>query len=357
MKISGSRIVWIVLFGGIVIIWFQLMHSESSPSSDETQSLMSVTMTPVVNGTVEQTIETSGVIVPKEDITVTAEVSGARILDVLVEEGQSVTKGQVLARLDAQTIKNQHSQLTAELEKAKDDYDRVFKIKDTGAVSLESVAQKKAAYESLKAQADNAQLNVTRAEIISPAAGVIYKRSVSVGELTQSSEILFKIAAEGKSELEIIIPESSLSKVSSQTKSEIFITGRDKSIPSSIRIISPRIDSLTRTAMVRLALNTSDFIPIGMFGRAKLTLSSQQGLTLPSSALQQDTKGTFVWISENNVVKRQPVNVLLRGENALLVDGIKENQDVVARAGTFLQDGDKIIPLHEQTNEQDTLNP
>lgn len=354
MKISVSRLVWILIFAGLVIVWYQLMHGESEAPAETSEAVMSVTMASVVKGTVEQIIESSGVIIPKEDITVTAEVSGARILEVLADEGDSVTKGQVLVRLDAQTIQNQSNQLGAELERAKDEYDRVFKIKDTGAVSLESVAQKKAAYESLKAQAENARLNVKRTEIISPEAGIVYSRSVSVGDLTQGGEPLFKIAADGKSELEIIVPEFSLASINTDTKAQVSLTGNAEKINAKIRIISPHIDSSTRTAMVRLSLDTPDFIPVGMFGRATLVLASQEGLTLPATSLQEDANGTYVLINENNVAKRHPVKILLRGQDRLLVEGIGQEQEVVARAGVFLQEGDKIAPLKK---EQEAIKP
>ena len=126
------------------------------------QPLMVVTVAPVVSGQLNETIEITGEIAPREMVELGTELSGVRVQRVLVEEGDTVTAGQVLAVLDAATMRNDSARLQAEAVRAEADYARVDAISQTGAVSAQLVAEKAAALASAKAQASTARINVLR---------------------------------------------------------------------------------------------------------------------------------------------------------------------------------------------------
>lgn len=349
MRNKIPTLIWSLLFLGLGIVWYTLMHSDENEDKTSVESVMTVTITQAISETIEDTIELNGLIVPRDEVVINAEISGTRILEILFEEGNKVTKGQTLAKLDSANLKSQYEQLLAELGKAKSDFDRVYNIRNTGAVSQEVVTEKKAAYESLKARADIAKTNLERTEITSPVTGIIYLKDASLGQVIQGNETLFKIAANGKTELDALVSETMLSKLHADMKAIVTLSGQKETIPATLRLVSPHIEATTRTANVRLTLNTDNFVPVGMFAKAQLTLSKQTGLTLPSSAIQEDAKGAYVWIVSDDKVQRQNVRVTFRSNGRYLIEGIGKETKVVARAGPLLQEGDKIFPLEENS--------
>lgn len=326
-----------------VYAWLQ-PESEAAP-----QPLMVVTVAPVVPAQLYETIEITGEIAPREMVELGTELSGIRVQRVLVEEGDTVTAGQVLAVLDAATVRNDAARLQAEAIRAEADYARVDAISQTGAVSAQLVAEKAAALASAKAQASTARTNVQRSQIMAPVEGVVYQRAVENGALIVGGAPLFKLAAHGKTEVLATVPEAVFTRLNLNTSGTMLLAGNPTPLPVSIRVLSPRVDQATRTASLRLSVNQpiseTAMLPIGAFTRITLLLSQQDGDLLPTSAIQQGTSSTFVWgISASHTVVVQPVTVRLQQGNQTLVAPMANPLPVVTRAGPFLRAGDLISP-------------
>jgi RND family efflux transporter MFP subunit len=326
------------------------------------QPLMVVTVAPVVSGQLNETIEITGEIAPREMVELGTELSGVRVQRVLVEEGDTVTAGQVLAVLDAATMRNDSARLQAEAVRAEADYARVDAISQTGAVSAQLVAEKAAALASAKAQASTARINVLRSQIVTPVDGVVYQRTAENGALISGNAPLFKLAAHGETEVLATVPEAILTRLRLNTSGTMLLAGNPTPLPVSIRVLSPRVDGATRTASLRLSVNqfnsatanqstnANAMLPIGAFARITLLLSQQDGDLLPTSAIQQGTSGTFVWgVSASHTVVVQAVTVRLQQGNQTLVAPMANPLPVVTRAGPFLRAGDLISPSFNPT--------
>lgn len=316
----------------------------------EPQPLMVVTVTYAKQGQLSETIELTGEIVPRAMVELGTELSGVRVQRVLVEEGDTVTAGQVLAVLDAATLRNDAARLQAEVLRAEADYARVEAISQTGAVSAQLVAEKAAALASAKAQASTARINVQRSQIVAPVDGVLYQRTAENGALIAGNTPLFRLAADGATEVLATAPEAVLNRLNLGTSGTMLLTGNPTPLPVSVRVLSPRIDEATRTASLRLQVNqtisATTMLPIGTFARVSLLLSQQEGDLLPTSAIQQSISGTFVWgvTTSNHTVVMQPVTVRLQQGSQTLVAPIANPLPVVTRAGPFLRAGDMVSP-------------
>jgi HlyD family secretion protein len=319
------------------------------------QPLMVVTVTHAKQEQLSETIELTGEVVPREMVELGTELSGIRVQRVLVEEGETVTAGQVLAVLDAATERNDAARLQAEVIRAEADYARVEAISQTGAVSAQLVAEKAAALASARAQASTARINVQRSQIVAPVDGVIYQRTAENGALVAGSGALFKMAAHGQTEVLATVPEAVLTRLNLSTSGTMLLTGNNTSLPVSVRVLSPRVDEATRTARLRLQVNqatsSSSMLPIGTFARISLLLSQQEGELLPTSAIQQGISGTFVWgvSTSSNTVVMQPVTVRLQQGSQTLVAPMANPLPVVTRAGPFLRAGDMVSPSFNAT--------
>jgi len=271
-------------------------------------------------------------------------LSGVKVLEILAEVGSRVKKNQKLAVLDSDSLKNQVAQLKSTYECARDAFLRVDEIKDTGAVSKQLVREKRTDMQVAQAKLDDAELNLKHCTLSAPEAGVIFERNAVIGGLVNGSEPLFRIARHDEIEMEAMVPESHLTALRVNQPVSVFLTGEDSSILGTIRLIAPRVDNAKRMATIRIRLQSTHPIPVGLFATARIQQPGHEGMLLPKTALQQDSVGDFVWILDaENKGERLPVNVILFGDAQVLVDTLPPDSRVIARAGAFVKEGDQVL--------------
>jgi HlyD family secretion protein len=334
----GFLAITILFFCGI----FLLLKDKDSKSKPAIADL-SVTVVLPRKDSIAQIVSASGVTIAREEIQIMTELSGLRVKDILVDVGDIVEKDQIIAFLDGQSQVNMVEQFKGDYERAKDAFVRVDRIKDTGAVSKQLVIEKRAAMQVAKALLDNAELNLKRSSVISPEAGVVFERKAKIGGVVSNSEPLFRIARNNEIEIEALVAESELSGLKIGHNVTVVLTGEDIEIEGKIRLISPYISDSTRMASVRITLPSTKSIPIGLFATVRIMQSEREGLTLPKTAIQQDSTGHFVWvINLENKAERCPVKITSYGDDKVMVEGVSPDYRVVARAGAFIKDGDTV---------------
>ena len=337
-----KRILFLALGAALLYGAITLFRKESQPSPNATAAL-SVTVAKPQQGSIAETISATGVTIPREEIQVMTELSGVRVRDVLVNVGDNVKKSQKLAVLDGESLANQLSQLRSNYERAHDAFARVDGIKDTGAVSKQLVMEKYTDMQAAKARLDDAELNLKRSIILAPEAGVIFERKAVIGGLVTDSEPLFRIARRYEIEMEAMVPESVLSALKTNQPVSVMLTGENTPTRGTIRLITPRVNNATRMAAIRIRLQRTNPIPVGLFATARIMQSERKGMLLPKTALQQDSTGDFVWVlSAENKAERLPIKVALFGDEQVMVDAIPPDARVVARAGAFIKEGDRV---------------
>ena len=326
-----------LLFGA-----FALFKDESTPSPKEAPAL-SVTIAKPQLGRMAETISATGMTIPREEIQVMTELSSVRVRDVLVDVGDSVKKGQKLALLDGVSLAYQTLPLKSDYERARDAFSRVDKIKESGAVSKQLVQEKRAEMQAAKAKLDDAELSLKRSAILAPEAGVIFERKAVIGGLVTASEPLFRIARRREIEMEALVPEAILSTLRPGQPASVTLAGESLSLEGTVRLVTPRVDKATRMAAIRIHLPGTQSVPVGLFASARIVLSEREGMLLPKTTLQHDGGGDFVWaVSVDSRAERRPVTVTLTDEKQVLVEALPFYLRVVARAGAFIKEGDRV---------------
>lgn len=343
-----KRILYFALGAALLYGAIELFRKEPLPSPKATATL-SVTVVKPRQGSIAETVSATGVTIPREEIQVMTELSGVRVRDVLVDVGDYVKKGRKLAVLDGESFANQLSQLRSDYERALDAFTRLDGIKDTGAVSKQMVVEKRMEMQTAKAKLDDAELNLKRCTILAPEAGVIFERKAMVGGLITGSEPLFRIACRFEIEMEAMVPEAMLSALRPGQPVSVTLTGENTPIEGTIRLVTPRVNNATRMAAIRIRLQHSNPIPVGLFATARIVLSGRTGMLLPKTALQKDSSGTYVWVlSAENKAERLPIKVTLHDNEQVLVSVIPPDARVVARAGVFIKEGDRVQAVEDK---------
>lgn len=356
----------------------------------------SITVSPAARGTLVETVVVTGTLVPRDEVLVIPEIDGLSVQEILAEEGDRVTAGQVLARLSPDSLKIAIAQndaliqkadaaisqaettipeYQANYEQAQKSFERARELNKSGVTSADVYEQRqavaRAAFARLNAaeaalrlaradkavslaQRDDLMLKLARTEIKAPSAGIISRRTARVGAVVgTSSEPLFRIIADGAIELEGAVPETALARLAVDQPARVLPAGREVPVPGKVRLVSPEVNAVSRLGRVRIALDASDGLAVGAFGRARVETARRDGIVVPLSAILYGTGGASVQVVQDGVVDTRPVTVgLAASGQALLTDGLAEGESVVVLSGTFLREGDRVTPVPGETASQ-----
>jgi len=313
-------------------------------------------------------ITVSGEARPTRDIQVTAPATGVRILELLVDEGQTVRVGQPMARLDtalaqAQTRAAQASVAEAQSAavRARGEFERAESIRDSGALSAEAIEARRAAAIAADARlaAARAQLQETNARlgggyVRAPSSGLVIDRSAEVGRSVEG-QVLFRIAAGNRLEVATQVAESDiLALQTGQTASFELVDGT--TVQARLSRLPASVDPRTRTGEALFELPERSRVVAGMYLRGTAQLSPREALAVPQNSLLYDNGEPYVFVvrqmrrdgddAVQNVVQRADVRLGSRaGDWIEVLEGLQPGQAIVGSGAAFLQSGDEIRVL------------
>ena len=297
----------------------------------------------------------------RRDMPVGVAGEGGIVRSVLVEPGTWVKAGQILAVVDrsvqvqqANALAASIAQARADAELAKSNLQRAKALVSNGFVSKADIDAKQSALDGANArvavavaQLKQQQAQIGRLDIRAPTAGLVLTRSVEAGQIVSpGSGALFRIASEGKMELQARLAEGDLQRVHIGSPATVTPVGTTLKIPGRVWQESPVIDPNTRQGTVRIELPYSPALRPGGFAAAEIGGGVGDVPLLPESAVQSDSKGNFVYLigPDNKVVRRDVKIGDVDDRGVTILSGLSGTEHVVAAAGAFLNPGDKVKP-------------
>jgi RND family efflux transporter MFP subunit len=245
----------------------------------------------------------------------------------------------------------------ASASRAADELRRAESIKDTGALSAESIEARRTQAAAAKARerAAQAQLAEVNARlqggyVRAPRAGLVIERSAQVGALVDG-QALFRIAGGNALEVGVEVGENDmLSMRPGQRATFKMADGSD--VQGALRRVPAAIDSKTRTGEAVFDLSGNSKLRAGMFLRGSAQLPPRPVLAAPQGAIKFEGEQTFVYVvGADNTVKRTRVDLGERaGGMIALRAGVEPGARIVAAGAAFLQDGDAINPVEAGAN-------
>lgn len=334
---------------------------EASTAGQEATQGQAVSVAAVQERPFQRRVALSGEARPRRDIRVFAPTQGVRVLELLVEQGDYVRRGQPLARLDTALIDAQGaSQLAAVKEaeaaevRATGAWERAESIKDSGALSTEQLAARKADSEAAKARL--AQARAAYGEwsartqggfVRAPTAGLVIERPAILGQ-SVDGQTLFRIVADNALEVAAEVAESDMLALKIGQKATFRLLD-DTTVTATLRRPPPAIDSRTRTGTALFDLPRDPSLRAGMYLRGEVDLPPVQALAVPQQALSYDDGQAYVFVIDaQSRARRTPVALGERsGENVMIRSGLAPGARVALGGAAFLQDGDLVRPLGE----------
>lgn len=313
-------------------------------------------------------ISANGAIAAWQEAVVGAELAGLRLDAVLVNVGDRVRKGQVLAtlaseavRADIQTAQASLQEAQALAAEARSNADRARSLRAADAISaqeaqrsLTSEQTALARVESAKAQLAAQELRGRQTRVVAPDDGVLSSRSATVGAVVQPGLELFRLIRQGRLEWRAELPSADLVRVQPGMKAVATPPG-GQAVEGRVRMVAPTVDGGTRNGIVYVDLPASAVqagARAGMFAAGKVAVGQAGGLTVPQTAVLLRDGFSYVFVLEGAPsgqpaaqasVRQLKVKVGRRqGDRIEVTEGLKEGVQVVAAGVAFLADGDTV---------------
>jgi RND family efflux transporter MFP subunit len=355
-------VIGMVILALLVALWF-FMHRGDTPAAaaDEEGQAPVVSVIAPGKGTIEGSINATGTLAARREMPVGSVGEGGQVVSVLVEPGQWVGQGQILAVVDRRVQVQQQFSSSAQIQVAQADarlaqanLDRALKLVDRGFISRADVDRLTAARDAAGArvrvagaQLGELQARTARLDILAPAAGLVLERKVEPGQVVGAgSGVLFRIAKGGEMELKAQLGETDLAALSNGVTAQVTPVGSAKVFTGQIWQIAPVIDPLTRQGIARIALSYAPELRPGGFASATIRGGSVVAPMLPESAILSDAKGSYVYIvgKDNKALRRDIRTGIVTDRGIAIASGLSGSEHVVMRAGGFLSPGEKLNP-------------
>ncbi|WP_136162846.1 efflux RND transporter periplasmic adaptor subunit [Sphingomonas flavalba] len=348
----------------IAALAFYLRGKSATPAASGGAQQQQPTVTVFVPGrqSVDHEISATGSLAAQVDMPVAVVGEGGMVTRVLVQPGQWVGAGAVLATIERSVQTQQIAQQQAALNVARADariaqanLDRAVQLVDRGFISKAQVEQLQATRDAANARVGlaQAQLGEMRArtgrlDIRAPAAGLVLTRTVEPGQVVGAGTgTLFRMARGGELELRAQLSEDDMTRLKVGASATVIPVGSDKSFAGRIWQLSPVINPDTRQGIARIALPYDPALRPGGFAQASILAGTDSVPLVPDSAVQSDDKGSFVYIvGKDNVATRRAITVgQVTDRGVSVTSGLDGSEQVVMSAGGFLSPGQKVRPV------------
>jgi membrane fusion protein (multidrug efflux system) len=275
---------------------------------------------------------------------VVAKGSGV-VLQILVEEGDEVKAGQVLARIDPDRPRLEMERARAAVRKLENNYRRSKELLASKLVSAEASEQIRYDLESARAGYELAQLELSHTNIVAPISGVIAQRMIKPGNLIALNAPAFRIVDISRLEAVLNVPERELATLKAGMPLRMIadaVPGRV--FEGRVDRISPVVDPGSGTFRVVTAFEGGGLLRPGMFGRIEIVYDQRKdALTMPRIALLDDEGEPAVYLVRENKAVRTPVELgYVNGELAEVLAGLAEGDEVVTAGKVAIRDGSSV---------------
>ena len=308
--------------------------------------------TEVVSPTTGEEAQTYVGIIEESEATAVSFTSMGVVKRLLVDEGQAVGKGQLIAEMDDTQARNLLSGAEAQMAQANDALQRYGMLHENGSLPEVQWVEIQSKVAQAKAQLEVAKKNLADCKLVAPVGGIIGKKQVRAGETALPSQAVVSILNINKVKVKVAVPEAEISGINTNTPSYIKVEAINQRYNGGQIEKGVEADALTHTYDIRINVtNTGHHLLPGMVASVTFTPALQQSsnaalLTVPVTAVQKKASGKlFVWtVDGNNDAHRTDISIgETMGNRIVITSGISVGQQIVTEGYQKLSEGTKVI--------------
>ena len=268
------------------------------------------------------------------------------ITEIFVDEGQAVSKGQLLAKVNASNAQNAYQVALASLQQAEDAYRRMKPMKENGTLPEIKWVEVETGLAQAKAAVAITQKGINDCSLYAPASGVIGKKYVQAGMNVVPATTALELLNIQSVYVKIPVSENEISLFKKGETAQITITAIDKTVTGTIKEIGVSADILSHTYPVKIEVqNTTGDIKPGMICSVQTTAQDKRlGILISNKALQNDVNGNqFIYVEQNGKAEKIAVKTIALIDNKVLVQGeVLQNANIIISGQQKLNNGTPV---------------
>jgi HlyD family secretion protein len=368
---------WAIGLGALVVIGIAAIVASQlighKPAVVKAVPVQTITVGSVVQAPLGRALVVNGSLAAWDELPVGTEAGGLAIVEVAVEEGDKVTKGQLLAKLDDSVLKAEYAQAQASVAQAdagvrkaqamsgtaNSDVRRAKELSKNGYISGQIAEQRETTLTAAEADVNVARQNLVTAqaiaderaaqlaqtEIRAPTDGTVSKRMAKLGNVVAVGEQLFRMIRDNRVELQAEVPEMDLPRLKAGQTATIVVNDTDpQHFEGKIRLVGATVDPQTRIGMVYVALPEDPALKPGMFVHGQIVTGQANVLQVPEEAIvYKDSKpGVFI-VDKDDHAKLRMVETGTRVNGTVeIVSGVSVGERVALAGAGYLKDNDLV---------------
>ena len=339
------------LFGAIMGLSGTIKAEKERISAEKMEAVaterppVNVVLLDVNPTTLEDRINLPGVIEPWEKLSVLSKIHGT-VIKVEVSEGDKVTKGQAIARIDPADFRIAVDSARASYELAEANYKRLASLFEQEIIAKAEIDKLKAQVKTSKAALENAELMLARCTITAPISGVIRRLDAKEGLLLGVSDPVAEILQVDRVKAVVGIPESDVALVKNIKEVHLTIQALDnKEVVGRHHFLASSPENGARLYRLELSIDNEDnLIMPGMFVRAQLVKRViHDAVAVPLFTVIKSEDQKFVFVEKDGVAKKQPVELgIMEDWLVQITKGLSPGNRVVIEGHRDIDDGHKL---------------
>jgi RND family efflux transporter MFP subunit len=346
----------IIVVAVLIALYFSL-RSDVAPTTVAATPVLTVTMTRAQRSVLPHRIAASGNIAPWQEASVGTEAEGLQLIEVKVNVGDRVRRGQVLAVFKPEMVAAELAeaqaavaQAEAQLAEAQANAERAKGLDASGAMSAQQVNQYVVAartalarLEAAKAVKQRNRLRLAQTRVLAPSDGIITARSATVGAVMPGGQELFRLIKEGRLEWRGSVAMADMAVLAPGQPAQISVQGQAP-IQGRLRMVAPSIDTQTHNGLIYVDIPADSPVRAGAFARGFIEVGQGQALTVPQQAVLLRDGFSFVMrLDPLSKILMTKVSVGRRvGDRVEITDGLTTSEPIVASGLSFLSEGDQV---------------
>ena len=323
---------------------------EASAAADAAQTEASapvpVETVLVYRGDIFATYEATSTIASDADAPVLAKVPGD-VIEILVEEGDRVREGDVLARLDGERLRLKMLSAKANLEKVQNEYERLGDLHARKLVSSASYEDTKYDLEALAATYRLARLDYEYSSVRAPIDGIVSSRDIKLGTNIAVNQVMFRITDTRELLAYLKIPQTELAKFAAGHTATLAVDSmQGRHFDARIARISPTIDTRNGTFRATALIdNAAGQLAPGMFARFTIAYEKHEDvIIIPADAVVVEDNESSVYVVAGDEVSKRIIETGVRASGRIeVLNGLDDNEVIVVVGQSSLREGSKVL--------------
>ena len=277
-----------------------------------------VSLTTPSRGPAVDAVYATGLVEPSLEIRI-APRSAGRIVELLVDEGDAVRAGQLLARLEDSDLRASVAELESRATYAEAQFKRSTELRRTSLISLDALDRSRADLDAARATLRRSRDQLAYMRLVAPSAGRVIRRDGEIGEFVPVNQVLFYLSGAAPLRITADVDEEDVPRV--QRGQRVLIRADafpDRVFEGSVADITPRGDPVARAYRVRIALARDSPLQIGMTAENNIVIEQrEQVLLVPTTAVVDGA----VWQVESGRAVQRAVRIGVRSPLRVEVRG------------------------------------